>query len=260
MNDYSNAGLDSPDLALPGGPHGPEHEEWLSSVLAAGRSASDAAVRGQLGRCAECAREFHALFSVTQRIDREALLEKEILAEAHSTLPGEASQFVLRQQGQVDRFVRERLAAKPRRESAWKRSFTLRVAAAAATVAVATWIVKRLVPAGSRADTRITLGPSHQAILSPKGDVLDWGSFVWDFKPSGTEWYTVRIESAVPGDGDGELLFESDELYVQAWQPSDEVIAKWPYAIRWSVSAHAANRGTLDTSPAVYVRLVSSAR
>jgi hypothetical protein len=248
------SGSPRPAEDLPSQEHGPAHEALLADALAENAEPRPEELERLLDGCAECRREYAALSKLAQRLDRGAKWEYEVLAGSQFRAAaasargasGERERFLTRQRREVERTLRASLAPSGARPSLWRRSFPLRVAAAAATVAAATWIVKRLVPHSPSRAQDFMLGP-QQAWTGVSARIESDGSitFRWsyDLPPGG--WYLLAVEAA---DASAAVPLAEVRLREGEWKPEPEQCASWPGVVRWRVSAYDASGRSLSTS------------
>ncbi len=202
--------------------HDPDHEAWLAERLAADRPPAD--WPEPYASCRECRGAFERLRATARRLARAAEEERRLLEQVLGPA-GTAGG------GEPVRAPRDReVAGRPRR------AHPLRLAAAAALLAAAAWLVvpalqglfagRRGAPAG--APNGVRLAPAFDLEAS-RGSGGAW-TFAWRYPlpPAGS--FTVRVRGA-----DGRVIVESEGLTEPRWTPEGRLRERIPERFVWEV-------------------------
>jgi hypothetical protein len=206
--------------------HSEDHERVIQGAIAGDLEPDDPRLQALLHECGACREHYEGLARVRTLLDETAREEREVVAELDWAEPAPGREL-------VGAFVREQmdqraLAARPRPwwRSAW-------VAAAAASILIAGWIVRALTAPRGEERTRTSLGEESES-LQPSGPGSSFERFAWpglQLPPGGR--YELRVWDRAKGPEDGRLV--RLDLEEQEWAPAPGESASWPDQIAWEV-------------------------
>lgn len=231
-------------------PHDSSHERLLHEVITGDLQRSDERVRELERDCEVCRDYLRDSLEVGKLLDdvlgeqaaSVAELEQDAnapgadriaetlraLASSGAAAPASPARTQLRALDSPQR------APAPRRASAtaW------RVSLAAATVMIAGWLVRMLLPPSQvdPAGGDTTLGGNKNSRLEPSGEVSSFSSFTWDLGLDGRPRYNLQIWAAEDGLTSAPRL-EKETWGVREWKPAAEQMGLIPEDFRWRVEA-----------------------